>query len=72
MNTYIIPYWDEENCDICKVCARNLEAAQSKFAKHFVSRYGIDIDYLDDYENIVKILQEYNIYLGPIYDSEEF
>ena len=72
MNTYIIPYWDEETCDICKVCARSLEAAQNKFAKHFVSRYGIDIDYLDDYEDIVKILQEYNIYLGPIYDSEEF
>lgn len=72
MNTYIIPYWDGETCDIYKVCARNLETAQSKVAKYFVNRYGIDIDYLDDYENIVKILQEYNIYLGPIYDSDEF
>ena len=48
MNTYIIPYFDGNKCDVYSVIANNLKTAESKVVKYFVNRYDVDINYLDE------------------------
>ena len=73
MNTYIIPYFDGNKCDVHSVIANNLKTAESKVVKYFINRYALAINYLDeDLKDIVSDLQEQDIYLGPLYDKDEF
>ena len=73
MNTYIVPYFDGIKCSIYSTAATNYRNAESKVIKYFVNRYDLDINYLDeDLKDIVSDLQEQDIYLGPLYDKDEF
>ena len=73
MNTYIVPYFDGGKCSIYSTAATNYRNAESKVIKYFVNRYDLDINYLDeDLKDIVSDLQEQDIYLGPLYDKDEF
>ena len=73
MNTYIVPYFDGIKCSIYSTAATNYRNAESKVIKYFVNRFELDYGLLD--ENLKQLSDELvkqDIYLGLIYDVEEF
>lgn len=72
MNTYLLPCFDGENCWIEKTRARNFKDAESKFINMFIEDYA-NMDIPSDWEDLINILKEQlYIYIGDIYDIEEF
>ena len=42
MNTYLIPWNDQEECDILKISANNYEACQTKVMNYYVKKFDSD------------------------------
>lgn len=73
MNTYIIPYFDGGKCSIYSTAATNYRNAESKVIKYFVNRFELDYDLLDEtLEKLSDELVKQDVYLGLLYDVEEF
>lgn len=73
MTTYLLPcYSEEDGCWIEKVRARNFDDAEQKFINAFTVDYE-NIDIPSDWDDLVDILKKQaDIFIGEIYDVEEF
>ena len=73
MNTYIIPYFDGYKCSIYSTTATSYRNAESKVIKYFVNRFELDYGLLDEsLKQLSDELVKQDVYLGLIYDVEEF
>ena len=72
MNTYLIPWHSDSTIKIKKINARNFKECEEKLKTYFSNIYE-DIDDLLDLDDFVDILgNKYGVYVGEIYDINEF
>lgn len=72
MNTYLIPWHSDDTIDIKKIIARNYEECVDKLKKYFSEKYE-DLDDILDLDDFLDILgDKYGVYVGEIYDINEF
>lgn len=73
MNTYLYPWHDlKGNNQIGEVHAKTFANCQEKLSKHLIDKY----DQLDDTLEFDELLEQlgdlYGVYIGDIYDINEF
>lgn len=73
MNTYLYPWHDlEGNNQIGYVVAKSYTNCEEKLSKHLIDKY----DKLDDTLEFDELLEQlgelYGVYIGDIYDINEF
>ena len=74
MNTYLIPWNDQEECDILKISANNYEACQTKIMNYYVKKFDSDaLAECTDYEEFMQLIYDnHGIFLGSIHEIEEY
>ena len=74
MNTYLVPFSDDETCDIFKVYANSLKACEAKIMNKYITKFDADdLAVIDDFESFLYHLYEtYNVYIGVIHEIEDF
>jgi len=74
MNTYLIPYSDDIQCDIYKIVANSWEDCQQKIMDKYINRLEDDnLANIDDFEEFCDCLyNDYNIIIGNIHEIEDF
>lgn len=74
MNTYLVPFSDDETCDIFKVYANSWEACEAKIMSKYITKFDADdLAVIDDFESFCNHLYEtYNVYIGVIHEIEDF
>ena len=72
MNTYLFPWHTDEVCRIGKVVARSYEDCEEKIKSMYINKYD-DLDDLLDYDDFCEELADkHAIYLGEVYEINEF
>lgn len=69
MNKYLLPV-DDGQIYILSVSAKDFEQAKDKFIDEFADAFEYPNN--GDWEEVQDWLAEHNIYIGDIYDIEEF
>ena len=74
MNTYLVPFDDNDTCDIFKVCANDWNDCENKIMNRYVNL--LDSDELadtDDFNYFCRYLYDnYDIFIGTIHEIEDF
>lgn len=71
MNTYLLPVCDQDSLYIESVTANDLEDAKAKFMNVICETYSY-IDPALEWIDFLNDLADHEIYLGEIYDKDEF
>lgn len=71
MNTYLYPWHDDEQCSISSIQARNYNECEEKIMEYYCDKYDIS-DLLDFEEFKTTLGDEYNIFIGTIFEINEF
>lgn len=72
MNIYLYPWHTDVSCEITKVLAKNYEDCEDRIKEYFVNRY-FDMDDRLDFDDFCEDLgSKHGIYLGYIYELDEF
>lgn len=69
-NTYLLPVQDPDGIYIQGVVAKNFDEAEDKFMRELSDIY--DIDEISSWEDFLVSLHNIDVYVGDIYDKEEF
>lgn len=69
MNTYILPYSNEESVWVEKVKAKSYNEAKNKFMNKAINDWDIDVP--TDWDDFKSILAENDVKIGNIIDIEE-
>lgn len=72
MNTYLYPWSSDEYCDIQKVIAKSLQDCERKIIEYYCNKWNDLSDTLDFEEFVDQLFEEHNIYIGNIYEIDEF
>ena len=74
MNTYLIPWYDESECNILKITANSIDECEEKVMEHCADKFDDDdLAGFDDYEEFLDdIWERFNLYLGDIHEIEEY
>lgn len=75
MNTYLIPYSSDSNCDIFKITACSYEECTQKIMNRFIRQYEDDDDIadIDNYDKFCEyLLDSYDVMIGEIHELEEY
>lgn len=71
MNTYLLPVCDQDSLYIESVNANDLEEAKAKFIDTICDSYSY-IEPALEWNDFIDDLEDHEIYLGEIYDKDEF
>lgn len=73
MNQYLYPWHDQQgNNKIGVVTAKSYPDSKDKLAKHLTDKYE-DLDDTLEFDDLIEQLGElYGVYIGDIYDINEF
>lgn len=70
-STYLLPVCDSDGCYIAHATARSHNEAEEKLIQELIKTYDLD-NSVFNLEELGKVLSEYNIIIGDMYDIEEF
>lgn len=71
MNTYIYPWYDDENCSIGKIKARSFTECEDKIITKYCDIYD-DLSDMSSFDGFLdELYDKHNIVIGDIYDIDE-
>lgn len=73
MNTYLVPFDDNDTCDIFKVYANDWNDCESKVMDRYINLLDSDeLADIDDFDKFCNYLYDnYNIFIGTIHEIED-
>lgn len=74
MNTYLVPFDDNDTCDIFKVYANDWNECENKVIDRYINLLDSDeLADIDDFNKFCNYLYDnYNIFIGTIHEIEDF
>lgn len=74
MNTYLIPWYDDNKCDILKMSANSYENCQDKIIEYYSNKFDDDelAGFTEYDEFLCELERVHHIYLGDIHEIEEY
>ena len=74
MNTYLVPFDDNDTCDIFKVYANDWNDCENKVMDRYINLLDSDeLADIDDFDKFCNYLYDnYNIFIGTIHGIEDF
>lgn len=74
MNIYLIPWSNQEECDILKITASSYEDCVDKVIEHYAEEFDSDaLAECADYEEFMRLIyNNHGIFLGSIHEIEEY
>lgn len=73
MNTYLVPFDDNDTCNIFKVYANDWNDCESKVMDRYINLLDSDeLADIDDFDKFCNYLYDnYNIFIGTIHEIED-
>lgn len=72
MNTYLLPYCVDGDVLIERVKAKDYNSAKDKFMEFFDDEFMLYDREIYDWDSMINWMNDNNIFVGDIYDLEEF